>query len=70
MVAYKTSALINSPNNIVNTTFQNISGEKFNFTPKELNDKYLSNQIIDFDLLDFSNIVGCHQELEFKFKNI
>lgn len=70
MVAYKTSALINSPNNIVNRTHPNRKGEKFNFTTKDLNDKYLSNQIIDYDLIDFSNIKGCHQELEFKLKKI
>lgn len=70
MVAYKSSVLVNSPNNIVQNTFQNIKGEVFNFSTKELNDKYLSQEILDIDLIDFSNIKGCHQELELKFKKI
>jgi len=70
MVAYKKSVLVNSPNNIVNTTYSNINGEKFNFSTKYLNDRYLINSIIDYNLVDFSNIFGCHQELEFKFKKI
>jgi len=70
MVAYKTSALVNTPNNIVNQTYDNRKGEHFNFPTKVLNDKYLSNHIINYDLMNFSNIKGCHQELEFKFKNI
>ena len=68
MVAYKTSVLVNSPNNIVNQTHPNRKGEKFNFSTKELNDKYLNNEIIDYNSIDFSNIIGCHQELELKFK--
>jgi hypothetical protein len=70
MVAYKTSVLVNSPNNIVNQTHPNRKGEKFNFSTKELNEKYLNNEVIDYNSIDFSSIIGCHQELEFKFKKI
>ena len=70
MAAYKTSVLVNSPNNIVQNTFPNRKGEKHSLSTKELNDKYLGGEIIDYDFIDFSNIRGCHQELELKFKNI
>jgi len=70
MVAYKTSVLINSPNNMVNITYPNRNGEKYGFTTKELNDKYLNGEVIDFERMDFSSIIGCHQEIEFKFKKI
>jgi len=70
MVAYKASCLVNSPNNIVNKTHPNRKGETFSFNTKELNDFYLNGKIIDYNLINFSNIKGCHQELEFKFKKI
>jgi len=70
MVAYKISVLVNSPNNIVQNVYHNRKAEKYSFTTKELNDKYLANEIIDLNSIDFSNIRGCHQELEFKFKKI
>jgi len=70
MVAYKTSSLVNSPNNIVNETHPNRKGEKYKFLAEELNEIYLSGKIIDYNSIDFSDIKGCHQELDFKFKNI
>ena len=68
MVSYKNSALVNSPSNIVQTTYKNRKGEKYSATTKELNDKYLSGEIIDLESLDFSHIIGCHQEILFVFK--
>lgn len=68
MVAYKYSVLVNSPNNVVSDTHSNRMGEKYKFTPKELNDKYLDGYIIDYNAIDFSNIVGAHQEIDFKLK--
>jgi hypothetical protein len=68
MVAYKTNVLVNTPNNIVNNTHPNLNGQKFAMSAKALNDKLLSGETLEFEAMDFSNIVGCHQELEFKFK--
>lgn len=70
MVSYLQNSLVNSPNNIVQTTYPNKKGERFALSTKELNDIYLDNKIIDYEIIDFSNIKGCHQELEFKFKSI
>jgi hypothetical protein len=68
MAAFENSSVVNSPTNIVQNTFQNRAGESFGISSKELNEKYLNGEIIDFDKIDFSNIVGCHQELKFEFK--
>lgn len=68
MASFKHSVLVNSPNNMVNTTFDNRNGLKYKYNVKELNNKYLSGEIIDFDKLDFSGVIGCHQEMEMGFK--
>ena len=70
MVAYKHSVVVNSPNNIVNTTHPNRKGEKFAFSAKELNERYLNNEIIDYEKLDFSGINAAHVELNYQFKKI
>lgn len=68
MMAYKESRLVNTPNNIVNTTHPNRSGSSDEMTSRELNRKYLMGEVIDLDSMDFSNIIGCHQEIKFGFK--
>ena len=68
MIAYKHSKVVNSPNNIVNTTHPNRVGEQFGISAKELNDKYLDGYIIDYDSIDFSAVNGAHCELKYGFK--
>lgn len=67
MASFKESVLVNSPSNIVNDTHPNLNGNKFNYTQQELNEKFLRGLNIDLDSIDFSKIIGAHQELEFKF---
>jgi len=62
------SYIVNTPINRVQDTFQNSYGKNFGISQKDLNDKYLSGQVIDYDRMDFSNVVGCHQELKMEFK--
>ncbi len=64
MWSYVHSALVNSPSNIVQKVYQNRRGLEYGVSTKELNDAFLSGQEIDFSKIDFSNIIGCHQELE------
>jgi hypothetical protein len=64
MWSYVHSALVNSPSNIVQNVYQNRRGEKYGVSTKELNDAFLTGREIDFSKIDFSNITGCHQELE------
>jgi len=68
MASYKHSVLVNSPANMVQEVFNNKRGEEHGISAIELNDRFLSGEEIDLDVLDFSKIKGCHQEIEFKFK--
>lgn len=67
MWAYTHSVLVNSPANVVQIVFNNRNGEQFGFTTKELNDLFLSGKKISIADMDFKNIRGCHQELQYKF---
>jgi len=69
MFGYKQSVLVGVPVNTVQNTFENRKGEKFGIDTKELNDKYLNGEIINYERLDFSNINSAHCELEYKFKS-
>ena len=68
MESYKQSKLVGIPINIVQNVYPNKQGEKYGITAKELNDKFLNNELVDFKNLDFSNVIGCHQEISFSFK--
>jgi hypothetical protein len=68
MVSYKASAIVNSPANVVQSVFPNRKGEQYSYSAEELNNTLLEGKVIDYDSIDFSEIKGCHQELEFKFK--
>lgn len=68
MLCFEQSKLISVPVNLVNTTFNNRNGLLYPISNKELNDKFLHNEIIDLESLDFSNINGPHKEIEYKFK--
>lgn len=67
MTSFSESVLVNTPNNIVNTSFANRNGLTHGVEVKDLNDEYLSGNVIDLDSMDFTDIKGCHQELEFKY---
>lgn len=65
MVCLKHSSVVNSPNNRVSDTHtHNFSGEKFNYDPDFLLGKYHSGKRINLDMIDFSNIVCPHQEID------
>lgn len=66
MASYKQSILVNIPTNNVQVP-PIPSGPKYAISVEELNDRFLSGQMIDIDKTDFSNIVGSHQEIELKF---
>jgi hypothetical protein len=62
------SKLVSVPVNLVNNVFKNRHGLEFGISENELNNKFLSNEIIDINLLDFSNINGPHKEIKYVFK--
>ena len=70
MGCFDTSYIVNTPINRVQETCLNPFGDKFGISQGKLNTKYLNGTVIDFDKIDFSDIIGCHQELELHFKEI
>jgi hypothetical protein len=68
MTSFPESVLVNTPNNIVNTSFANRNGLTHGADVRELNKNYLNGSVIDLESMDFSNVIGCHQEIEFKYK--
>lgn len=43
-------------------------GRVYNYSLKEMNDRYLAGEVIDFDKLDFSNVRSCHIEIPMEWK--
>ena len=64
MAAPTTSAVVNSPNNRVQNTHNNMSGETYNYEAHFLLDKYIAGARINLDRLDFSNIKCPHTEID------
>jgi hypothetical protein len=67
MSCFEHSVLINTPINRVQDTCMNRAGEKCRQEPAEMNQRYLNGEKLDFNSIDFSNIIGCHQELDIKW---
>lgn len=68
MSCFNKSVLVNNPVNRVQEVCCNQAGNYYGISSKEMNDKFLDGYVIDYDAMDFSNIVGCHQEIEVKWK--
>ena len=69
MSSFQESMVVNIPLNLVGSS-ENMSGQKFGVSLGELNQKYLEGHDPDLDNMDFSNIQGCHQEIQLKFKEV
>lgn len=68
VVAFKESCLVVNPINRVQDVCKNVNGWFFGVTAEELNERYLAGEHIDLDQIDFSNVVGTHQEFRLPFK--
>lgn len=64
MACQDQSCIVNSPNNRVQSIFNNRSGESFYFDPQIINEQFLDGYRFSLDKIDFSNIIGAHQELQ------
>jgi len=62
--AFNKSVVVNTPLNRVQETCLNRAGEFFGQSSEEMNQKYLEGYRLNFDSIDFSDIIGCHQELK------
>ena len=69
MSSFQESMVVNIPLNLVGSS-ENMSGQKFGVSLEELNKKYLEGNEPDLDNMDFSNVQGCHQEIQLKFKEV
>jgi len=67
MACFFASCLVNIPINRVQADFLNRYGENYHFSEKELNDKFLSGEKIDFSLLPLNLISSSHQEMPLFF---
>lgn len=68
MSCFNKSVLVNNPVNRVQEVCCNQAGNYYGISSKEMNEKFLDGYVIDYDAMDFSNIIGCHQEIEVKWK--
>lgn len=68
MSCFNESVVVSIPVNRVSDTASASYGEKYPHTAKELNDRFLKGERLDWINMDFSNIKLPHQEVEFKFK--
>ena len=65
MSSFKKSVLVNTPLNLVGSS-ENAAGKDFGVSIEDFNAKYLDGYIPSLEDMDFSEIRGCHQELEIK----
>jgi hypothetical protein len=70
MVSFSHSKVVSIPINLVNDTHPNRNGLKYPVSIEELNKRFLNGEVIDIKSMDFSEIKGCHQELNFEFLKI
>lgn len=70
MASFEQSALVIVPINRVQNVCENVAGMFYGISSKELNDRYLAGEVIDYNSIDFSNIQCTHQELKYGFKSI
>lgn len=69
MGCFENSCIINTPVNRVQETFKNSAGVFFQQDAKSLNDSFIQGKRLDLDSMDFSTIIGTHQEIKLKWKN-
>lgn len=64
MACFEKSFVVNAPVNRVQETFTNSAGIFFESRPEELNSLFLKGKRLKLDGMDFSTIIGAHQELK------
>jgi len=64
MSCFKKSYVINTPINRVQETFTNAAGKFFGNSAEDLNKRFLNGERLTLEGMDFSTIIGVHQELK------
>ncbi len=68
MGSFVKSKLVGIPVNLVSNYSSNYYGKTHYYSPIELAQRYINDEEIDFFSMDFSNIIGAHQELKLVFR--
>ncbi len=63
IASYPHSCQVGLPINVVNQTHGNRWGFDHPTSTAELNERFLAGERIDFTRMDFSNVIGAHQEI-------
>jgi hypothetical protein len=66
MMSYDDSRIVGVPANRVNNSFENSNGLMYAYSTKELNDRFLKGERIDFEQMSYP-VHSAQQELEYKF---
>jgi hypothetical protein len=64
MAAPKYSCVVNSPNNRVQNSHNNISGSIYPLAPHELNEQFQKGQRLNPDKISFGDIISPHTEID------
>ncbi len=64
MACFEKSFVINTPINRVQETCFNGAGKFFGNTPEELNNSFISGNRLSLESMDFSTVIGTHQEMK------
>lgn len=70
MLSNYVSLIVNTPLNRVQSTCENKAGEFHGVSPEQLNEWYLKDVILNLDDVDNVEVIGCHQEIAMRVKNI
>lgn len=68
LAAFANSCLVGVPANLVNVTHRNRFAGLEIATARALNERYLAGERIDRIGMEFSQVVGAHQEIEYAFR--
>ncbi len=68
MGCFNTSIVINTPINRVQETCTNTAGVFFGDSAERLNEEFLSGKKLSLTQMDFSTVIGVHQEIKLKWE--
>lgn len=69
MGCFERSYVVNTPANRVQETCLNRAGEFFSYSPEELNQEFLKGRRLSLNKMDFSTVIGCHQEIKLEWED-
>jgi hypothetical protein len=67
MLAFRESCVVSVPANVVSATHRNRAADNPDWSAEELNSRFLNGARIDSSSMDFSRVVGAHQEVPLAF---